>query len=287
MKLLFTRGPLLFLRVVIYLVIAVALMWSDAHVHSFHRFRNHVSAVAYPVQWTVSLPSRMWHWVKMDFKAHESLLQENKTLRAKQLLLEEKLQRFQLLVKENKTLKQLLQSSETVSSQVKVARILAVNLNPALHEVVVNAGTAQGAYVGQPVLDAHGVMGQVIDVGRIASKVLLLTDTRSAIPVQDTRNGLRAIAVGDGKGQLTLINVPKTTPVMVGDQFVCSGLAQRFPVGYPVGVVTTVLKNSGQRFIQIKLQPSAHLDESMHVLLVRSGTYRYQDIVKKLLESGS
>ena len=283
MKLLFTKGPLLFFRTLIYVVLAIVLMNLNAHVHAIQKIRIRFAALAYPVQWVVDLPSRTLHWMETDFVAHESLLTENKSLRTKQLVLEAKLQRFQLLVQENKQLKQLLQSSEKLSNKVRLARILAVDLNPALQEVIINVGKQAGVYVGQPVLDAHGVMGQVIEVGSIASKVLLISDTRSAIPVQDARNGLRAIAAGAGKDKIELINVTKTNQVEVGDHFVCSGLAQRFPMGYPVGVVTSVQKLPGDRFTEIQLKPAAQLDRSSHVLLVWPGTYTYQKAVVQLM----
>ena len=141
-----------------------------------------------------------------------------------------------------------------------VARLLSVELDPHLQQVVLDRGSEQHTYVGQPVLDAFGVMGQVIDVGSLTSNVLLITDKQSAVPVEDYRNGARAVAVGLGvSGRLKLINVPLKNQIQAGDLFVTSGLGLRYPVGYPVGVVESINP--------LLLTPTAHLDETQQVLL--------------------
>src|SRR5262249_30056895 len=138
---------------------------------------------------------------------------------------------------ENAQLRELLKSTPQVEGRVSVAQLLAVDLDPNLQQVIVDKGANQGIFIGQPVLDAFGVMGQVVHADPITSRVMLITDRKSAIPVQDARNSIRAIAMGmGGVGKLALINVPETSDIQVGDLFVCSGLDMRYPVGYPVGV---------------------------------------------------
>jgi rod shape-determining protein MreC len=118
------------------------------------------------------------------------------------------------------------------------------------------------------VLDAYGVMGQVVDISPKVSRVLLITDMQSAIPVRDLRSGVRGVAVGDGSGILRVINITDTTDVKAGDVMVTSGLGMQFPFGYPVGVVQQVLHTRAQNFANITLMPSAHLFQSSQVLLV-------------------
>jgi rod shape-determining protein MreC len=144
-----------------------------------------------------------------------------------------------------------------------------VNSEPFMHQVVLNKGTRDGVYNGQPVLDANGVMGQVMQVGPMTCRVLLINDPRSGIGVQNVRNGTRAIATGDSySGKLQLMYVPKTADVKMGDVFITSGLGDHFPEGYPVGKVLTVRKDPTDQFAVIYLQPSAHLESSRQVLLV-------------------
>jgi len=132
-------------------------------------------------------------------------------------------------------------------------------------------GRKDNLYVGQAVLDAEGLMGQVIEVGLATSRVLLISDVSHGIPVHVNRNGVRAIAVGSGSlDQLTLIHVPDTADIMVGDLLVSSGLGGRFPKGYPVGVVSMVKHDPGQPFAIVEARPMANLDRSRYVLLVFS-----------------
>lgn len=234
----------------------------------FHSFRDNFSLIVTPAQFFIDYPIKTIQSLKASVAAQRALIEENARLRAHQLLLESKLQRLLALERENLQLRDLLKSTPEVAGRVIVAQLLAVSLDPALHQVVVDKGKNDKIYNGQPVLDAYGIMGQVINVGPLTSQVLLITDSRSAIPVKSSRTGIRGIVVGLGdQDKLALINMLDTVDVKVGDVFVSSGLGLRFPVGYPVGVVAKVESSQGQQFTTISLKPSAHLNQSQQVLL--------------------
>jgi len=134
---------------------------------------------------------------------------------------------------------------------------------------VINKGQREGAYYGQPVVDADGVMGQIIHVGPFSSTVLLITDPSHALPVQINRNGLRAIAVGTGLDSILLLeNLPTNADIRKGDLVVSSGLGHRFPQGYPVGVVEDIQLEPAEPFAKVVVTPSAHPGQSREVLLV-------------------
>jgi rod shape-determining protein MreC len=121
-------------------------------------------------------------------------------------------------------------------------------------------------------------MGQIIEVGPVYSRALLITDSTHALPVQVNRNGVRSIAEGTGLlHELMLRHVAATTDIQVGDLLVSSGLGQRFPVGYPVGVVTEVTVDPGQPFATVKATPSAALNRSRYVLLVFTHSEQLND----------
>ena len=170
----------------------------EARSARFHQWRNDFSVVVLPIQYLVSAPIRTAHFFATGIGRQKRLLEDNARLHARELLLESKLQKLLVLQKENAQLRQLLQSTSQISGRVIVAQLLAVNLDPTLQQVILDRGSHTKVYQGQPVLDAFGVMGQVVNVGVYTSKVLLITDVRSAVPVQDYRNGLRAIAIGGG-----------------------------------------------------------------------------------------
>lgn len=232
--------------------------------------RMRVSAVvAYPFQWAVDAPIRFFNWMTLGMTMQSNLIHENESLRVQLILLQARLQKLLTLEQQNAELRQLLQSTSQVSGQLSIARILGVSLNPNLQEVVLSKGEKDHVFLGQPVFDAHGVMGQVVGVSALTSRVLLITDPQSAVPVQDYRNGMRAIAVGEGpSGQLKLINVPDVNNVQSGDLFVTSGLGLHYPTGYPVGMVSRITHSSDSLAAKIYLSPMAHVTQATEVLLL-------------------
>lgn len=244
-------------------------MGLDHRVPAFSDVRSALSYVVLPIRFTVDWPVNKLREFTTLLSSQDNLLETNAKLRARQLLLQAKLQRLLAVEKENIQLRNLLGSSYHVQGKVTAAELLAVDLDVFSQQVILNKGAKDHIYVGQPVLDAYGVMGQVVSVSPDTSRVLLITDSRSAVPVQDNRNGLRGIVVGTGSGSdLKMINVPDTADIKVGDVLVSSGLGQRYPVGYPVGVVKSIQHQPGNEFANIVVTPSAHVNRSRQVLLV-------------------
>lgn len=251
------------------LVISLGLIFVDHRSQYLSPVRYYLSYAVTPFQYAASVPAALSSWVYDTFTTRESLLEENAKLQARALLLQRRVQKLAALAAENVRLRELLNSSALVAENVTVAEILGVDPDPYRHEIIINKGENDGVFLGLPVLDAQGLMGQVIAVGPHVSRALLISDSSHAIPVQINRNGVRAIAVGGGSLDLLMLtHVPDTADVVEGDILVSSGLGQRFPEGYPVGVVTRVHHDPGESFAIVEAKPSAHLDRSRHVLLV-------------------
>jgi rod shape-determining protein MreC len=124
-------------------------------------------------------------------------------------------------------------------------------------------------FAGQPVIDAEGIMGQIVHVSPVTSTAMLITDPNHAIPVEINRNGLRSIAVGTGAFmELDLLYIPLNADIRVGDLLVSSGLGGKFPAGYPVATVSSVETNPGQQFARVTAEPKAELQRTREVLLV-------------------
>lgn len=228
-----------------------------------------MAAVTLPFYWVADIPARVSNWGKENFVTRASLSEENQRLRAEALLLQAAVQQLAALRAENVRLRALLNSSALLQDDVLVAELIGVSPDPARHIVVLNKGTADGVFVGQPLIDANGLMGQVVEAAPNSARVLLVTDASHAIPVQVNRNGVRAIAEGVGRlDRLELRHVASTEDISVGDLLVSSGLGGRFPVGYPVAKVTEVIADPGQPFARVTVEPSAALSRSRHVLLV-------------------
>src|SRR5690606_37075770 len=150
--------------------------------------------------------------------------------------------------------------------------ILAVDMDPYRHRFNVNRGRLDGVYVGQALLDANGIVGQIVNVAPMTSEAVLITDADHAVPVIVTRNGLRTIAVGTGdSGRLRLPYLTNSSDIEVGDLLLSSGLGGVFPAGYPVGRVIEVRRRPGQSFADVIAEPAAALDRQREVLLVWTG----------------
>lgn len=231
--------------------------------------REKLALAVTPFYQITDVPSRVNDWRKDTFVSHAELKLENEALRTELLIHQRKLQQLASLAAENVRLRQLLNASQMLQDTVLIAELIGVSPNPLSHKVIINRGSKEGAFKGQPVLDAFGLMGQVIEVGETSSTVLLISDSTHAIPVQVNRNGVRAIAEGTGDlNSLSLRHVSTNTDIRAGDLLVSSGLGERFPIGYPVAEVQQVVRDPGKAFLTVIAKPMARLDRSRHLLLV-------------------
>ena len=246
-----------------------ALIIADLRFNSLGTTRAMLDTLAAPIYWAADLPARMAAWGEDHMETRSGLLEETERLRRENLVLQGRSHQMASLQAENVRLRSLLNSAAIVRDDVLVAELIGVSPDPVRHQVVINKGAADDVFLGQPLIDANGLMGQIIEVGAINSRALLITDATHSIPVQVNRNGVRAIAEGTGSlGSLEIHHVSATTDIREGDLLVTSGLGGRFPVGYPLGVVSEIERDPGQAFARVRARPSAALDRSRHVLLV-------------------
>lgn len=250
-------------------VLSIALMVVDARFAVLKPVRSQMGLVLMESYWLTDLPQRVWQGVAGQFGSRTELIAENEKLKTEALLLQGRLQKLAALTEQNVRLRELLNSSALVNEKVEVAELIGVDPNPFTHRILINKGERDGVFLGQPVLDARGLMGQVVELMPYTSRVLLLTDSTHSIPVQINRNGLRAIASGTGNPErLELRHVADTADVKEGDLLVSSGMGQRFPAGYPVATVNEVIHDSGQPFAIVRAIPTAALNRSRYMLLV-------------------
>ncbi|WP_275949913.1 rod shape-determining protein MreC [Pseudomonas glycinae] len=271
MKPLFAKGPSLGVRLLVLAVLSVALMVVDARFSLLKPVRSQASLVLMDAYWITDLPGRLWEGIASQFGSRTELVAENEKLKSENLLLQGRMQKLAALTEQNVRLRELLNSSALVNEKVEVAELIGMDPNPFTHRIIINKGERDGVVLGQPVLDARGLMGQVVELMPYTSRVLLLTDSTHSIPVQVNRNGLRAIASGTGNPErLELRHVADTADIKEGDLLVSSGLGQRFPAGYPVATVKEVIHDSGQPFAIVRAVPTAALNRSRYLLLVFS-----------------
>lgn len=268
-KPLFSKGPSPIARLLVLSVLSLTVAGIFIYTDWFASLKNQATDVAAPFYWVSDIPAKVEDWADNRVMSRSRLQQENESLRTELLIHKRKLQQMASLAAENVRLRQLLNSAEMIEDRVIIAELIGVSPDPLIHKVIVNRGSNHGVYIGQPLLDANGLMGQVVQVGALSSQVLLITDTTHALPVQVNRTGVRLIAEGLGRlDELALRYVPNTTDIEVGDLLVSSGLGQRFPAGYPVAEVVEVQRDTGKAFATVMAKPKAELNRSRHVLLV-------------------
>lgn len=245
-------------------------MYADHTNNKFVReLRSVLLSFAAPIQYLSNVPAELSSWGKETVRSREDLTEENEKLQSQVLLLQRRVQKMIALTAENVRLRELLNSSARVEDSVIVAEIIGVDPDPFRHEIIINKGSINDVAVGQPVLDANGLMGQVVEVGPFTSRALLISDSTHAVPVEVNRNGIRAIVVGSGHlNKLIVIHLPDTADLVVGDILVSSGLGGRFPYGYPVAEITRVEHDPGQSFAIVEAVPLSKLDRARHILIV-------------------
>ncbi len=261
------------LRLLVALALAVALMVLDHRGGWLATLRGHIEVVAQPVWRLAGLPAKLGDSVRDDAATRARLAQENETLRNALLISGARIARLQASAAENARLRGLLGAVEQGGLDVQLAPVLDVALDPTRQRLLLDIGAKQGVTVGQPALDAGGVLGQVTEVRTSTATVLLLTDPDHAIPVAVSRNGIRLVAYGRGD-RLELANIPTSSDVKVGDLIVTSGLGGRFPPGFPVGTITHLRRDESRAFLVGDLKPAAQLDRGRDVLLLRRAPAR-------------
>lgn len=268
MQPLFQRGSP-FTRLLLFLGLSVALMVADHRFHHLDDVRDFLAGAIAPLRYAVDLPAEGFAWASTHLASRSALIDQVERLERINLRLRARQQRFETLRSENDRLRGLLDSSAKREDRVLVSELLSVDLDPYRHQVVLNHGSHEGAYRSQPLIDAHGVMGQLVQVGPFTATALLISDPNHALPVQINRNGLRTIASGTGeRDQLDLLYIPNSADVQVGDLVVTSGLGGTFPANYPVATVEVVERRPGESFARVEARPEAQLDRSREVLLV-------------------
>lgn len=217
----------------------------------------------------VSFPGDLFRNVSKYLVLHSNLLQENIYLKQLNNIYLTKLQVLQSLELENARLSNLLQFSQQQKYILSLAKVIDLIPDQFKHQIVLNKGLQHGVHVGQPILNASGILGSIIAVEEATSIAVLITDINYAIPVVNLRNNFRAIALGTGVyGKLILQHIPHTADIKEQDVFVTSGIGGKYPSGYRVGVVKQVQHLANLSFATIVLELEQQLNNYQEVLLM-------------------
>ena len=269
MKPIFRRGPSLQLRIFIAVIIALVLVVIDHRFESFNKIRNYLDTAVSPFYFLANGPRQFLDNISETLSTRDQLQFENKALRQEILLKKADNLLLEQLKQENARLRELLGSPLRQDEHMMVTQVISGANTPYRDQVVIDKGSNDGVYEGQPVISDKGVVGQVVGISNFNSRVLLICDTAHALPVQVLRNDIRVIAAGSGcADDLQLEPLPGNTDIRVGDVLVTSGLGGRFPEGYPVAVVSAVKHDTQRAYTIISARPSAELQRLRYLLLL-------------------
>jgi rod shape-determining protein MreC len=265
------RIPALGFRLLGLIVVSIVLMYVDNRENHLNAARKSIGAAVYPLRVIVDAPVRLWGWATYSTQSRSDLELELSRLKSERLLTNARLQKLNALEAENARLRAMLDARARVRDQVRVAGIMSVDANPYNHSLVIDVGTQDGVFDGQALVDADGVIGQVIEAGLMTSQAMLISDTDHALPVEVNRNGLRTIVVGTGEiDRLNLPFVVNNADIRVGDLLVTSGLGGMFPAGYPVAIVNSVTRIPQEPYADVSATPAASLGQVREVMLIFS-----------------
>jgi rod shape-determining protein MreC len=254
------------------ITLSAVLMVADHRGDLSPRVRAELSRIAEPMWRLAALPSTVWRWADTTLARQQLLASDNVAMRRELQLRDAQLARLEAVSRENNRLRALLGGTGNYRLAVQMAGIVDVDLNPWRQRVRLDRGSAEGVEVGQAVIDAGGMLGQVMQVSEHGATALLLTDASHSVPVQVVRTGLRLVADGTGRSNaLKVPNIPQSADIRVGDLLVTSGIGGRFPAGFAVGTVRSVGPDDTRLFLVAEAEPAAQLDRGLEVLLVMRG----------------
>ncbi|NOH64592.1 rod shape-determining protein MreC [Vibrio coralliilyticus] len=285
MKPIFGRGPSLQLRLFFAVIISASLMLADSRLGAFAQVRYLLNSMVAPIQYLADVPRTMFDGVYERFNIRKDFMESNHQLKREILRLKNDMLLLDQYREENQRLRKLLGSSFVRDERKVVTEVMAVDTSPYRQQVVIDKGQIDGVYVGQPVANEKGIVGQVTFVSAHNSRVLLLTDSQSAIPVQVIRNDIRVIASGNSKiDRINLDHIPISLDIQEDDLLVTSGLGGVYPEGYPVAHVVNVVRDTAREFAAIEAEPVVDFERLRYLLLIWPNDSR-QDKIQQALPS--
>lgn len=265
----FKTGPTPLARLLILSALSVALLATDAHFNYLAPLRQFAAVILYPLQRIALAPAHIVRRAGDFFVTHSSLRSENTRLAEENFANAGLLQQLNALRAENARLRALVGARQRFGLSATVAEVVYAARDPFSRRIIVDRGARNDVKAGQPVVDDRGLVGQVTRVYPWLSEVTLVTDKSHFVPVQNLRNGLRAVLSGTGgDGALELRFVPLNADHRNGDELVTSGIDGVYPPGLPVARVSNVERNATQLFAQIACTPVAGVASHTQVLLL-------------------
>ena len=266
----FKQGPSAISKLLFFSALSVLLMVADVRFNVTQPLRATLSVALYPVQWLAMRPQAFAKYSGEYLESLQDAQADAKDVRQKLLLQAQRAAQVEQLTLENKQLRALLDLHERLNTVGFVAEVLYDAADPYTRKLIINKGMTNGVKPSAPVMDEHGILGQVTRVLPLVSEVTLVTDREHSIPVLNTRTGARGVAYGESGGAplLELRFMATNADIEVGDQLTTSGVDGVYPPGVPVGIVTKVERRAETAFARILCEPVGRVQGARHVMVI-------------------
>lgn len=225
--------------------------------------------IIYPLYNLSSLPRSMIISFMQEYQDIDMLEKEINELESENMSLKIKLQEFDSLKEENERLLAIEKKSLASTKKQKIAKVLNNSASPTRKIAIIDKGQNDGLYKGQNVIGVNGLIGQIIELNMMSSKIILINDISHNVPGNVSRTGEKVIVAGsDNDSNLMIQFTPIDTDIKVGDIVTTSGVAGRFKSNIPIGKVISVTKDPEKKFSDINIKAFENLDNLSDVILI-------------------
>ena len=265
-----SRGQFSTSKLLFFLILSFGLMYLDYKGQYLNKVRSYISVTTYPIHVVMNAPKNIFLKLTESMGQREKIILDNQKLKTENITLGSQIQKIYRLEKENKRLRELLDSKPKTEDIFVLAEIVTENPDPFKHRIIINKGSKEDVHTNQTIADSKGIIGHVIRDQIFGSEVLLITDPEHAIPIEVARTGLRSIALGMGSyEEIKLSYLAVNTDIQKGDILLTSGLGGQYPEGYPVAIIDKVSAQEGESFLEVRAKPFANLTNINEVWVIQ------------------
>jgi rod shape-determining protein MreC len=266
----FKQGPSAVSKLLFFTALSVLLMVADVRFGMTQPLRSALSVALYPVQWLAMRPQVLTEYGETYFEARDVAQAAEREVRSQLLVQARRAGQVEQLALENNQLRELLHLNKRLDTKAMAAEVLYDAADPYTRKIIIDKGLTNGVKPSSPVMDEHGILGQVTRVLPLVSEVTLVTDREHSIPVLNTRTGARGVAYGEAGGAplLELRFMATNADIEVGDPLTTSGVDGIYPAGVMVGKVTKVERRAETAFARILCEPVGRVQGARHVMVL-------------------
>ena len=259
-----------FYSLILLLSLSIATIVIDHKYNQADYARSFINdIIVYPLYNLSSIPRNIITSFMKEQEDIEILNSQIKDLKAENMSLKIKLQEFDSLKEENERLLAIEKKSLTSTKKQKIAKVLNNSASPTRKIAIIDKGQNDGLFKSQNVIGVNGLIGQIIELNMMSSKIILINDINHNVPGNISRTGEKVIIAGSSSDNDLMIQfTPIDTDIKVGDIITTSGVAGRFKSNIPIGKVVSITKDPEKKFSDIDVKAFENLNNLSDVILI-------------------